>query len=443
MRKSFLKNSLKDECRSFFFIIAAIAVIGLCCGSCRLCREEDPRTADGNPIIQLEVWTIALKPKFTGYMEKLFADFEHAHRNIKIVWTDLPQQNIMTKLMASVAGDVPPDLVNLTTANAVFLAGHSSLASVSELDRDRRSKEYFPNIWNAAAYKGEIYAVPWYVSTRVLIFNRNLLKEAGFAAPPADRAGVYALAEKMRETNKAHWGFFPVIRLLDDFGMLNVRLYEPSTKKAAFVTPEAVGLLNWYAELYSKDLVPKEVLSEGYQGALERYKQGTLALLEAGPQVLLQIKSDAPEVYSHTDVAPLPWSQEGTVPAAVMNFVIPRSGRHKEEAAELAFFITNWQNQLAFDREVPLLPSTLKTAEDAFFAEGRGEQLLDKAMSISLKQLVKAHDFSLGIARSRELERCLKEAAETVIYGQSSAETGLQSAAEAWNEIVSGAAADE
>lgn len=434
MESVFRKNGLKLAFRPVFFILAGLFLIlcaGIGCAGRAGGEAEEGKTA-------LEVWTIALKPKFTGYMEGLFAEYERTHKNIKIVWTDLPQQNIMTKLMASVAGDVPPDLVNLTTANAVYLASLNSLAPLSGLGGQRHAGDYYPNIWKAASYKGEVYAVPWYVSTRVLIFNRELLREAGFSAAPRSRAEVFGLARAVRSKNKAHWGFFPVVRLLDDFGMLNIPVYDPETKKAAFVNSEAVGLLKWYAELYSEGLIPKEVLSEGYPGALERYKQGTLALLEAGPQVLLQIKSDAPGVYAHTGVAPLPWSAEGIVPAAVMNFVIPQSGRHKEEAAELAFFLTSWRNQLAFDKEVPLLPSTPETVKDDYFAGGRGERLLDEAMSISLKQLDKARDFSLGLSRSRELERCLKEAAEEIIYGRSSAEDGLKSAAESWDGITAG-----
>ena len=154
-----------------------VVVLGLICwfGVYR------PSAAPGAPGQQhLEVWTIALKPKFTVYMEGLFREFEKANPSVKINWIDLPQQNIMQKLMASIAGGVPPDVVNLTTGNALFLAQNMSLAPISQYVNAQEAEQYYPGLWNSASLNGQIYAVPWYVSARVLIFNRQLLQESGW-----------------------------------------------------------------------------------------------------------------------------------------------------------------------------------------------------------------------------------------------------------------------
>lgn len=398
-----------------------------------------PGTAPEAPRRQhLEVWTIALKPKFTTYMEGLLREFEEANPQVKIDWIDLPQQNIMQKLMASIAGGVPPDLVNLTTGNALFLAQNMSLAPISQYVNDEEAEQYYPGLWRSASLNGQIYAVPWYVSARVLIFNRQLLQEAGWPRQraPRSRAEVAELAAAVKEHKPQSWGYYPVVRIIDDWRLANLPIYDHLTGRALFREKAYSQVLEWYVQLYKRHLVPKEFLLDGYQGALERYKQGNLALLEAGPQLLLQIKADAPQVYAQTDIAPLPWSKEGKVPAALMNLAVPQSSPHKELAVKLALFITNWQNQLKFAQEVPLLTSTWRSTQDPFFTRGNGDPLQDKAVHVSLKQLAKANDFSLSLPRARDLERLLNKAVESAIYGDKSSSEALSEAAQAWDKII-------
>lgn len=412
-----------------------VVVLGLICwfGVYR------PSVAPGAPGQQhLEVWTIALKPKFTVYMEGLFREFEKANPSVKINWIDLPQQNIMQKLMASIAGGVPPDVVNLTTGNALFLAQNMSLAPISQYVNAQEAEQYYPGLWNSASLNGQIYAVPWYVSARVLIFNRQLLQEAGWPMQraPRSRSKVAELAAAIKKHKPQSWGYYPVVRIMDDWRLANLPIYDKHTGRALFREKPYVQALEWYVQLYKRQLLPAEFLLDGYQGALERYKQGNLALLEAGPQLLLQIKADAPQVYAQTDIAPLPWSKEGKVPAALMNLAVPQSSPNKELAVKLALFITNWQNQLKFAQEVPLLTSTWRSTQDPFFSKSNGDPLQDKAVRVSLKQLPKANDFSLSLPHARDLERLLNKAVESAIYGDKSSQKALNEAAEAWDKII-------
>ena len=71
--------------------------------------------------LRLEFWTIQLRPRFDDYMNRVIAAFEDANPGIHVDWIDLPQKSILQKLMACIAGGVPPDLVNLNTGTALLL----------------------------------------------------------------------------------------------------------------------------------------------------------------------------------------------------------------------------------------------------------------------------------------------------------------------------------
>jgi len=387
--------------------------------------------------VHLEFWTIQLRPRFDAYVHGVLRRFEADHPGVQVEWIDLPQKSALQKLMASIAGGVPPDLVNLTTSTALLLAQNEALVDLGQALPSGVRDRYFPNLWEAARYRGGLYALPWYLSTRVLIYNKSLLGQAGLdpEKPPRTWEEVARVARAVRARTPAY-GYIPVVRLVDDWRMWGVPICQPGSGRALFDTPQGAARLEWYAGLYAEGVIPRESLTEGFQGALDRYKQGSLALLEAGPQLLLKIESDAPSVYADSGVAPLPQTPTGTLPASLMNLVVPRSSKNRDLAIEFGLFLTNPQNQLAFAREVPLLPSTVETARDRFFREGKGEPLQDRAIRISVEQLPRAHYFSLGLPRQQDLERGLKEAVEAALYGRMSAREALHRAAREWDRIL-------
>ncbi len=407
--------------------LLALLVWGLACTGPS--RQPEP--------LRLEFWTIQLRPRFDDYMNGVVAAFEAANPGVRVDWIDLPQKSILQKLMASIAGGVPPDLVNLNTGTALLLAQNDALHDLGSALPPSARELYFENLLEAGRHREGLYALPWYLSTRVLIYNKDLLARAGLDPdrPPRTWGEVAEVARAVRARTSAY-GYIPVVRIVDDWRMWGVPIWDPATGRALFNTPAGAARLAWYARLYEEGVIPRESLTEGFQGALDRYKQGALALLEAGPQLLLKIQSDAPSVYARTGVAPLPETPAGTLPASLMNLVVPRSAPHRDLAVKFALFLTSPANQLAFVREVPLLPSTRQTAQEDFFRLGKGEPLQDEAIRLSLRQLPQARDFSLGLDHQQDLERLLKEAVEATLYGRLEAGEALNQAALEWNRTM-------
>src|SRR5262249_5192435 len=62
-----------------------------------------------------------------------------------------------------------------------------------------RSDDVFPGILDANRIDGVTYGVPWYVDTRLLFYRTDLLRQAGFAAPPADWQTWAAAVDGIKE----------------------------------------------------------------------------------------------------------------------------------------------------------------------------------------------------------------------------------------------------
>lgn len=409
----------------FLIVWAAMAF-----GGCTPSQPSDGRT-------QIRFWTISLSPTYDVYLQGLIDQFERENPSIELLWTDLPQAATRQKLMAGIAAGDPPDLVNLDTEFTLVLAQNGALTDLTELVSKDEREQYFPNLWEAGGYGGGTYAVPWYVTTRVIMMNAQLMKEAGLDPEQAPKTWdeLDADARQVSKRTKAV-GLMPPIKIVNDWSMAGAPVVDEVGLRPLFTDPASVAVLERYHRLYSEKVMPPETLTEGYRGALDRYKAGSLAFLEAGPQFLLRIKADAPSVYEQTRLAPLPATQAGTVPAATMNFAVPRSSKHRDIAVKLALFLTSPKAQLEFAKLVPLLPSTIESTQDPFFREGGEDRLQSEAVRISIAQLPDARDFSLALPRQKDLSRSLNAAVEKAIRGEATSQQALDEAARDWEKTL-------
>jgi putative chitobiose transport system substrate-binding protein len=417
----------------FMVLLAAAALLMPAVSGCRRPGKDSSASR-----VDLEFWTISLHPTYDGYIRDIIAVFEKENPGIKIEWIDIPINVVMQKLMASIAGGISPDLVNLNSEYAMVLSQNNALVDMDAAVPVEVRKRYFPGLWRAAEYEGRNYAIPWYVTTQVVMYNSSVFRKAGLNpdCPPATWDDVARCARVIRNKTGIY-GFMPAIKLLDEWQCLGVPVLSFDRKKAVFDSPEGIARLAWYADLFKADYIPRETLTQGYQGALDRYQSGSLGMLIAGPQFLLKVRQNAPDIYRETRVAPLPRGKAGIVPAATMNVVVPKASRHRLEAVKFALFLTSGENQLNFCKLVPLLPSTIASSEDPFFTTSRGLGAEDEAIKVSIRQLAFARDLSLGLRNSPELGRTLKEAVENALYGRMSPAAALHLAAAGWNEILS------
>lgn len=78
-------------------------------------------TSNSNPK-EVEFWTMQLQPKFTDYFNKLIANFESSHPDLKLRWIDVPWNGMESKILTAVSANTAPDLVNLNPNFASQLA---------------------------------------------------------------------------------------------------------------------------------------------------------------------------------------------------------------------------------------------------------------------------------------------------------------------------------
>ena len=388
------------------------------------------------PEVTLEFWTISLQPFFTDYINNIIAAYERTHPGIRIRWVDVQIAAIEQKLLASLAGGVAPDVVNLNTEMVIRLAEQGILVDMDGAVPAAEKRRYFDGLWASARHGGRTYGLPWYVAPNVIAYNVTLYRKAGLNPldPPATEDELIEHARTIKEKTRVY-GFMPNvdgIRMLHRFQENGLPILSPDGKRAVFNSPAHVAYLEKYVQLLRQDYFPEDTLRRGYLGATERYSAGQLGILITGPQFLLRVKQDNPEVYAQTFVAAYPKGKGNVLHLPTMTVTVPKASKYIKEAVDFGLFVTNDANQLEFSRQVVILPSTRGAAANPFFRQG-GATPEDKARKIAAAELSFARDLTVVVPHSSDLNKLFREAIESAFFGKMTPKEALDWAVKQWN----------
>ncbi len=386
--------------------------------------------------VEIEFWTINLQPEFNDYFAEMFSIYENDNPGVKIIWQDMPFSAVKQKLIYQSSGDQVPDLVNLNTEMALDLQSKNLLSAVDQLSINI-ADEYFAGIWEATTVGEHAYAYPWYLSTKVLLYNKEIFRLAGLdpALPPENMDDIEKYSRQIRHETGLY-GYMPQVNILQEFIKEGIDLFANQAKtEVGFYSKEAVELVNSYANLRKYDLIPASSLSGGFNEALQMFQEGRLAMLVSGPQFLKNIQEKSPMIYENIGVAALPTGRARKVHAAAMNLVIPVQSEVPVEAAKFAEFMSGAFAQLEFSKRADIFPSARKAVQDEYFLQ-KSDQPDVMARHVVAGQLEYVEDMSLTVEKAGQLVNVLNEEFSRALHGKIDAHQAVENMAEKWSLIL-------
>ena len=111
---------------------------------------------------------------FAPYINKIISEYEAENANIKIKWIDVPFSEGEKRTLAAVMTDCPPDLINLNPDFSALLAQKGTLYEIEA----RKLADFNPQIVEALKYNDKIYSIPWYATSAITIYNKDLFQKA-------------------------------------------------------------------------------------------------------------------------------------------------------------------------------------------------------------------------------------------------------------------------
>jgi putative chitobiose transport system substrate-binding protein len=411
------------------------------CSSGTTSNSEANSSASGQQ--EVEFWTMQLQPQFTDYFNQLIGNFEKANPTIKVRWVDVPWAAMQSKILTAVSAKTAPDVVNLNPDFASQLASRNAWLNLDEKVPADVRQQYLPNIWKASTLDGKSFGIPWYLTTRVAIYNNDLFKQAGVSKPPATYAELAQVAKQIKDKT-GKYAFFATLvpedsaEVMESFVQMGVPLVDDQGK-AAFNTPQGKAAFQYWVDLYKNGLLPKAVLTEGHRHAIDLFQQGNTAVLASGAEFLNTIAKNAPAIAKVSASAPQITGETGKKNVAVMNLVIPRDAKHPDAGLKFALYVTNNDNQLAFAKEANVLPSTTQALQDSYFTTlPANASPVDQARAVSANQMKDAEVLIPAMKDIKQLQKAIYNNLQAAMLGEKNVDQAIADAAQEWNQSHSG-----
>ena len=374
-------------------------------------------------------WTLQMSD-FSGYINGVINEFEAKNPEIKIKWIDVPFSEGEKRTLASVLSDNPPDLINLNPDFSAILAQKGALYEIDS----NSTKQFVPQIVDSLKYNGKLYSIPWYATSAVTIYNKDLFKKANLNVPKT-YAEMGRIAKQMK-TNTGAYIWLPnisendtMLRILNKYGVNSAENINSA---------KSVEIFDFFKTLYADDLIPKESITQTHREALEKYMSENIAMFQAGANFLNMIKENAPSTYAHTDVASQLTGDIGQYDFSLMNFIIPLRAQNKDAALKFALFLTNEKNQLELARLTNIIAVNKDTLQDDFYTKYDENDLMAKARVISAKQLTKIEPAIKSEENQKEINTLINSAVQEVLLNKQNTPSILDRVSENWKLLNSG-----
>ena len=372
-------------------------------------------------------WTLQMGD-FSSYINGVISEFEKENPQIKIKWVDVPFSEGEKRTLAAVLSDNPPDLINLNPDFSATLAQKGALYEIPE----KFSIQFNSAIINSLKYNDKLYSLPWYATSAVTIYNKNLIDKAG-ANLPKNYEDIVDIAHTVKAKTGAYV-FLPnitendtMLKILNKYGVNSAQ--NINSKKSEYV-------FNMFKDLYNKDLIPKESITQTHREALEKFMSENIVLFQAGANFLNMIKENAPSTYSHTDVAPQIIGDLGQNDFSLMNFVIPLRAKHRDGAVKFAMFLTNNKNQLELAKLTNVIAVNNETLNNEFYTKYSGNDLMAKARVISAQQLNRVEPVLISSRNQKDINNLINSSVQNILLNKGNTKQILDKLSKDWSELL-------
>ena len=294
---------------------------------------------------ELTFWTIGREGEA---IVKLLPAFERAHPDIHVKVQQLPLTAAHQKLLTAFAGNSTPDLSQLgNTWLPELVALHALEPLQARVDHSGvvRADDYFASIWATNVIDGTLYGVPWYVDTRLLFYRRDLLKKAGFDAPPRTWAEWRNQLAALSDPAQHRYGILLPTNEYEQLMSLALQQPEPLLRDGGrYGNFESAGFkraLRFYVDTFKLQQAPAITNVEAGNPWTE-FGRGVYAFYLSGPWNIGEFRSRLPA--SQQDdwaTAPLPGPAGAGIGAAGgSSLVIFRASKHKDAAWQLIEYLS-------------------------------------------------------------------------------------------------------
>ncbi|MGV4890135.1 extracellular solute-binding protein [Streptomyces viridosporus] len=313
------------------------------------------------------------------FLDRFTEDFERTHPDLDVdiriqEWTGIGEK-VQTAL--ETAGPDGPDVIEVgNTQVAQYAEGDELLDLTLESIRDWGRDDWLPGLAEPGRWGTQQYGIPWYAANRVVIYRKDLFRQAGITAPPKTRDEWLTVTEKL--DTGPNQGIYLAGQ---DWYTLAGFIWEEGGELAeerngvwrgTLDSPAALRGMDFYRRLQALGDGPVDA-DEEHPPQAEVFAEGRVAQIVAVPglaRVILQQNPDLEDALGYFPVPGRTADRPGAVFTGGSDLVVPANTDDKEGAVEVVAALTGarWNTELA--RTMNYVPNKAALADPEAGEEG-------------------------------------------------------------------------
>jgi ABC-type glycerol-3-phosphate transport system substrate-binding protein len=228
-----------------------------------------------------------------GIYDDIIANFRAAYPGVTITYRGFSdKEDYQSALLDALASGSGPDV--FMVQNSELLKNLNKIVPISPLKFSVTNlRQSFPQVAEQdLSYKGNIYALPLYIDTLALIYNRDLFNKAAITVPPATwndfQSDVKSLTrldkdKNILEAGAAIGGSEKNINHASDLLSLlmmqtGTKMMSPDLKSTSFYSTSGVNAVRFYTQ-FADPLNESYAWNNGMPNALDAFSAGKAAMI--------------------------------------------------------------------------------------------------------------------------------------------------------------------
>ncbi|PZD95880.1 ABC transporter substrate-binding protein [Paenibacillus sambharensis] len=328
------------------------------------CTEQADRP------VTLTFWTTTQSAE-TEFFANRIAQFQQEHPNIKVEIAEVPFNSATNQFKTAILGNQTIDIFRADNSWIPEYADLGILYPLTAVAGTGDLESYIDSAIRSAQYQGIQYGLPTVMEAPALLYNKRLLKEAGFEQAPQTMEEMLAAAKAV--TSKDRYGLF----LTDDsyFALPYLWAFGGGTmtddRQIEIASDNSRQAFEFMISLRQKGVTqPYPDFSDGYNNMMRDFKDGKAAMIINGPWAVSDILSGTEfQNPDNLGIAPVPKGPGGQgSPVGGHSLVVSKYSEHPQESYELIRYLTNTESQLIQSQMLKTLPTQKSAYEDAVLA---------------------------------------------------------------------------
>jgi arabinogalactan oligomer/maltooligosaccharide transport system substrate-binding protein len=332
---------------------------------------------------------------------------------------------------AAQAGNAP-DILRTEIAWGPEFAALGFLAELSEFVTEEEIAQYLAAPFAYNTWGGGIWGLPQVTDAPALMYNKELLAEAGYDAPPATMEELKEVALAVAANGKkgimppAGAYFFQPFMWAFGGGLIDAETLE--------ILIDSQGTYDAFA--YLQDLIDSGAMDANfdapnqYTNNMNAFKEGNAAMIINGPWATSDVLSGP--AFADPDnlgIAPIPAGPAGQgSPVGGHGYTIYAGSPFVPEALELIRCLNRPENQATLAKELNLIPTVIAAYEDPELAENDILQGFLAQMEVATARPV--------IPAGGQIYTEFDPQFQAVILGNASPEDAMSKVAAAWKALL-------